>query len=405
MSLLIAAACAPATESEPIVIGAVYPTGGGQGPGGIEEYQGLRVAADLVNRAGGVRGRDVRLRLEQADSSDQAPGAVDRLAARGIEIVAGSYGSTISRPAAERAADNRMLFWETGAVGEIGMAPGPGRRFFRVTPTGEVLGKAAVEFVRDQVGPLVAPGVSLRWSVVYVDDVYGRSVGTGAVEEIRRAGLTLARAIPYRLQGADYAAIAQEIGEAGTDVLVVSSYLDDAVALRRETVRQRIPLKASIGTSSSYCMREFGELMGDDAVGLFASDKPTGMAIDPGRLSPEASRTLTEGRDEYKRRFKDEMTAPALAGFAAGWALFHHALPKANGLDADSVAVAARALNLPDGSLPNGGGLRFGGTEGQSAGANIRAARVIWEWVRPKTRAIVWPPAFANEPIRAKALT
>ena len=29
------------------------------------------------------------------------------------------------------------------------------------------------------------------------------------------------------------------------------------------------------------------------------------------------------------------------------------------------------------------------------AGANLRATSVVWEWVRPKTRAIVWPPAFA----------
>jgi len=33
------------------------------------------------------------------------------------------------------------------------------------------------------------------------------------------------------------------------------------------------------------------------------------------------------------------------------------------------------------------------------AGANLRATSVIWEWIRPKTRAVVWPPAFATHPI------
>ena len=33
-----------------VTIGAVYPTGGGQGPGGVEEYRGLTLAADLQSR-------------------------------------------------------------------------------------------------------------------------------------------------------------------------------------------------------------------------------------------------------------------------------------------------------------------------------------------------------------------
>ena len=33
------------------------------------------------------------------------------------------------------------------------------------------------------------------------------------------------------------------------------------------------------------------------------------------------------------------------------------------------------------------------------AGANHAAAGVIWEWVAPKTRAVVWPPAFATHAV------
>src|SRR5437899_8621423 len=45
-------AVAPAAAIAPIVIGAVYPTGGGQGPGGTEEFRGVDLAAEYANRSG-----------------------------------------------------------------------------------------------------------------------------------------------------------------------------------------------------------------------------------------------------------------------------------------------------------------------------------------------------------------
>jgi hypothetical protein len=30
---------------------------------------------------------------------------------------------------------------------------------------------------------------------------------------------------------------------------------------------------------------------------------------------------------------------------------------------------------------------------------NLRATSVIWEWVSPGERAVVWPPRFATTPV------
>ncbi len=158
-------AVAPATAVAPIVIGAVYPTGGGQGPGGTEEFRGVDLAAEYANRSGGWQGRPIQLRLEHADSWDAAPFAVQRLAQHGITIVLGSYGSTISRPAAEMASRLGLVFWETGAVGQLGTAVASGRLVFRFAPTGESLGRAAVAFVREQLAPRLRVRRGLRYSV------------------------------------------------------------------------------------------------------------------------------------------------------------------------------------------------------------------------------------------------
>src|SRR5439155_22011544 len=146
---MVAAGCTSGHRGT-LTIGAVYPTTGGQGPGGVEEYRGALVAVEPATSRGGVAGRHVRLALEDAERSDDAPAAVDRLHGRGVQLVVGSYGSVISAPASATAARDKMLFWETGAVGETASGAGAGTRFFRAAPTGATLGRAAVAFIRDE---------------------------------------------------------------------------------------------------------------------------------------------------------------------------------------------------------------------------------------------------------------
>jgi ABC-type branched-subunit amino acid transport system substrate-binding protein len=387
-----------------LTIGAVYPTGGGQGPGGIEEFRGLTLAAARQNTDGGVQGRTIDIHLKAADSADAAPGAVQALASEGAKVIAGSYGSTISFPAAQAAYNRGLDFWETGAVGDLGMlatdVPPPylGSSVFRFPPAGTVLGSSAVDFVANQLKASL-PDRPLRYTVAYVNDAYGAEVGRGAIDQISKQGLTLAGTIPYDLLHAEYNAIVDQIAAAKTDVLFVASYIDDAVAMRKAILAKHVPLVANIGTSSSYCLPAFGEQLGQQAVGLFASDKPDGDILKASNLTPEAASALAWARAEYTKRYGGSMTASALTGFAGGWALFHHVLPAAKTLTPKAIADAARSTQLPMGALPNGSGLAFGAPGSPGAGENLRALSVIWEWTAPNTRSVVWPPAYATSPI------
>lgn len=393
LAVVAVVATAFATRSPgPIEIGAIYPTGGSHGRGGQDEWRGAQMAAEYVNTRGGVNGRQVKLLLEPAESSDQAPGAVARLAERGVPAIIGSYGSTISKPVADETSRRGIVFFETGAVGKLSMAATDADLVFRFPPTGAHLGQAAVAFARDQLMPKMKRDPrALRYTVIYVDDVYGAAVGDGAADEIRRDGLTLAGVFPYKV-GDDYAALVRKIAAAKTDVLLVSAYLEDGIAIRKETVAQKVPLVASVGTSSSYCMHEFGVALKDAAVGLFASDKPDGHVLDPSKLTPEAADALRWSREEFERRHKHEMTAAALTGFSGTYALLTGALPKAASLSPDGIATALRATRFEQGSLPNGSGMAFKAGSSQ----NTLATSVIWQWTAPFERTIVWPPQFAT---------
>ena len=380
---LAASSCASGRNA--LVIGAVYPTTGPQASGGSAEYHGALLAADYVNRDGGVRGRRVSIDLQSTPSAEGVPDAVETLAKK-TSIVIGSYGSPLSAVAARVAAQRNAVFWETGAVGEM-----PGKlprsdRFFRVAPTGNELGAAAVSFVREH----IVKTQQVKYGVAYVDDVYGRAVGQGAIDEIARHGQTPAR-FNYPQTETDFNGMARRVAQQGVNVLVVAAYIDDGVKLRKALVDEHVPLLANIGTSSSYCMPEFGKRLGSDAVGVFASDKPDGDILRTSSLTPEAARAEHWARDEYRKRYRAEMPAPALAGFAGTWVLLSKVLPHARNDSPTAVAKAAYATKLKGGSLPNGSGLDF-----VKDGDNTRALTVIWKWVGVNKRAVVWPPAFAT---------
>jgi branched-chain amino acid transport system substrate-binding protein len=386
--------------SKPVVrLGAIYPVKGAYGQAAIDEWWGAQLAVALANQRGGVGGRRIEVDLQDAESPEFVPAALDRLHAKGIDVILGTHQSVLSTAAGVGAAERGQLLWETGAVGETSADMGAGRNFFRMSPMGANLGRAAVDFVDAEVAPQLPAHLRLRYAVTYVDDVYGRAVGRGAVAEVAAQGQPVVGAFSYRPGTTEFGALVSQIAAAKPDVLVVVAYVEDGIALRRATVAAKVPLLASIGTSSSYCMPEFGVPLGPQAVGLFASDKPDGDVIRADALLPAARTELAWATVQYRARWHTSMSAPALAGFANTWALLGHVLPN---LGPDStvtpaaVATTALATKLPAGSLANGSGIDLAPPGAPDAGANRAAISVIWEWVAPGRRAVVWPPAFAT---------
>jgi hypothetical protein len=204
---------------------------------------------------------------------------------------------------------------------------------------------------------------------------------------------------PYDANRLDATAIAKQIAASGADALFVSSYLDDGIALRRANLAAGTKLLAEIGTSSSYCHPAFGAALGADAVGLFASDKPDAAHVRAAALRPEGRAALEWVAPRYQSQFHEDMSAPALSGFSGALGVLGHVLPVAKSAKAAAVRQATETVRLPEGSLPNGSGLEFAPVGAVDAGDNRGASSVIWEWVAPATRAVVWPAAYATSAI------
>jgi branched-chain amino acid transport system substrate-binding protein len=399
---MVAVACGATSGSgtRPLEVGAVYPLSGPDRAAGLDELRGVRLAAELVDEQGGIRGRPVRLDPIDTPTSDAVPSAIATLHRRGVQVVLGSNSSEISADAGQLATRDGMVFWETGAVGEMS-GDATGDLAFKVAPSGLVLGSAGIAFIADEMASrLHRTSGDLRFAVVNVTDRYGSAVAEGALREIARRHLHLVGRFRYPPTALPTPSLVSRIAAARPDVLFVASYIPDGVALNRELARQHVPLLANIGTSSSYCMPGFGDRLGSIAVGSFATDKPDGESLNADGLTPGGRSLLRRAMGEFQGRFGHEMSAPALAGFSAAWALFHDVMPRAASRSAPSIAAAALRVHLPMGTLPNGSGLEFTAPGTTHPGSNLRALSVIWEWVGVRHRAVVWPPRYATSSIR-----
>ena len=378
----------------PLVVGAVYPTTGPQADGGKEELTGVRAAFALAERSGALK-RNVQLRIVDAETPDQAAAAVDRLVKQDhVTAIIGTYGSTLSDAAAGRANALGVLYWETGAVADV--VTRNRQWVFRTVATGGSFGRMSAQFT----GRYLVPGQHVQAptaAIVQVDDIYGASVAGGEAASAAAFGIKVVDRIKYDPRAFDPDAIARRLAADHADYLWDVSYLDDGVALWRAILGTSWRPRAAIGTSSAFCMPEFGRRLGAQALGIYAADKPF-QGMNPNALDP-AARTLS---DQALAQFKalgggSSMEIPGTAGFVGGWVFFHDVLPRVTGtVTSSALRDAALRLDLPLGSQINGGGVHFGPAGSADQGQNQRAASVIGQWLSVGVMKPVYPAGYAT---------
>jgi branched-chain amino acid transport system substrate-binding protein len=392
--LLGATACGQSqTPSAPqLVLGAIYPLTGPQAAGGKQELAGVEASLQVAE-AGGAP--NVRLQVIDAKTPTEAAAAVDTLVAKyHVPAILGTYGSTLSAAASARAEELKTVYWETGAVAD----PITSQRkyVFRTVATGSALGRMAVQFTRDVLLPqanLTAP----RAVVVRVDDIYGRSVGGGEQQLAQTVGIDVVDVIDYDPKAFDPDVIAARLAADRADFLWDVSYIDDGIAIWQAVLRQHVPLKGAIGTSSAFCMPEFSSRLGADSVGVYAADKPSG-EISPSALSASGRALLAQAHAAYQRVAGEaSMDIPAVAGFTGGWTLFHDVLANLHSAaTADSIRAAALGVDVPVGDSINGGGVKFGAAGALDEGQNTRAAAVVGQWQAIGVMTVLYPVAYST---------
>jgi branched-chain amino acid transport system substrate-binding protein len=438
---LVLAGCGVSTSNgDPIRIGAVFPISGNAASLAGPELTGVRIAADEANADGGIGGRRIELVVRDLRARGDADKVMGELKEAGVRLVVGAYSSDLSIAASEAADRTGLLYWEAGAVAD--RLTGRGLpRVFRVGASGSNLGANSSNFAATELASRLGKPVSqLRVGIAVADDDYARSVADAAEAAASERGMPVVVRRAYNLTVPDWPSVMADLAAARPDVLILASHIPDGIAFRQAMLASGLKVGALIGSTMAECDPDFAGELGADAIGIFASDRPTA-GFQAAALAPAAAAAYARFAADWAAASKDtsagggggdggygdgaygggaygdgaygdteytihgpaedptaEESEEALAGFSAGWALFREVLPAAahaGSLDAAAVAAAAKAVDLPEGSLPNGAGLRFS-SDPERLGQNERAAAVIWQWQAVRTYAFVWPPTYAT---------
>src|SRR6202030_775926 len=147
-----------------------------------------------------------------------------------------------------------------------------------------------------------------------------------------------------------------KIKEAGAYIILSTDYPNDAILFARQSKELGLPTKAILGWAG-IAFPKFRQDLGDYADGMMSINMP--VDLDPARLPAETRKVREDFRERYKKDVGYYPPAFAVAGFDGAWALFKYVLPKAGKYDADAIRDAAMSLDVPDGALTMGWGIKF----------------------------------------------
>jgi branched-chain amino acid transport system substrate-binding protein len=388
---------------EPIKIGVLLPLTGPFAKNGIENWEAMQIARDMINEQGGIGGRKIEYVHGDATSPTAAISEAERIITKdGIKITTGSFASPLAIAVSQAAERHGVFHWETTGAAEIITRRGF-KYTFQVGAPALRYSQAAVDFTIDVLaGKLGKPASELRIALLWENRAFGKSVGDGVRDYMKTKGLKLVYDEGYDQFTTDMTPIVQKLKDVKPELVIAISFPNDAILYQRKAKELDFNVGAFIGVSAGYSSPDLRDSIGDMVNGIFVSDFPP--RVNPNALKPEVRKVADEFYKRYETKMKRAPAGHATAGFSAIWALFTEVLPKAKTLndktfDPAELREIALKLDLPEGSLVNGSGIKFTNNDWagdpKDAGQNLRASIGIWQWQKDGNNQ-VFPKSLAT---------
>ena len=220
-------ATSPSNEEPPpgpLTVAGTYPATGGLREDGARMERGYRLAIQMLNEAGGLGGREVRLILRDDGSDPQAAAEIYRelAATDSIHLLIGPYASSITdavAPVAEAAA--RPLI--AGLASSSAIWKGKNRQWIvqMLNAARDNLSGAAIVAAQKGVETV---------AMAYEDSRFPISAAEGVRTAVAEHGLRLVMDEKYAPGGADHAALSARARDLDADLFLGGGYTEDAIA-------------------------------------------------------------------------------------------------------------------------------------------------------------------------------
>ncbi len=332
--VLVSAACQPKpTEPQTIQIGLQAPLTGDFAAEGQWAKQSVEVAQELINKKGGVLGKQIEIVVaDDASNPKDSALAAQKLISQGLKEVIASYGSSVTAPAADLYDANKVVSVGYGCTAVRLTMEKQRPYFFRTAGRDDTQSEFFAKFAVEVLG-------AKRIAIMHDNQDYGRGVAEDAKKFLQpyldagQAELVYYDAITPG--ESDYSAVVSQIKEINPDVWFFTAYYPEAALLLKQA-RQAGYTGLFVG-NNSVPTPEFEKIAGVDVIkGSIHLNEPM-----PQFLTYPAS---IEFMDAYKAKF-NEMPGSIWAVYAAdALNALVAAIQKAGSTDPDAVAQIMRTM-------------------------------------------------------------
>jgi branched-chain amino acid transport system substrate-binding protein len=396
VSCLILSAVMPfnAKAADVFRIGALYPLSGPMALLGTHDMNGVELATEMFNERGGVRGKKVQLIKCDVPTPEAARSEAERMVnIEKIDVLFGTYSSSLSFVASSVAEKHRKIFWETGAIAD-NITQRKFKYLFRTCTNSSAFGFAAADFIIDKLAKDFKIGLKdLKVAIAHEDSLFGTSVMAAAKKRLQQKGVNVVAFESYSKSITDLSPLVMKFKTLKPDILLATCYTNDAIMWQRQMREMNLNVKAVVGTGGGHGILDFAKATGKDSDGVFSADFP--LVKNPKSLNAKIDPPLNTVRERFKKKYGDYPDLHAQSAFMSAWVFYNNVLAKTNSLNPDAIRKAAYAVDIPVGGTHMGWGVKFLGEKSSEPGQNERAFAVMMQW-QGGLNYSVWPDNYAE---------
>lgn len=260
---------APTTAPQPpIKIGASLPLTGDFSEPGTAAKKGYELWADVVNKAGGLLGRQVEFTItDNASDPDTAVADYERLITQDkVDLVVGPFSSRLVIPTSEVAAKYGYAFPEPAGGAPHVFDRGLTNLFFaQPAPSAD----QAIPFA-NFVLSLPEATRPKTFAVITNDDPFSVAVVESAEKLLTDGGLQMVLKETYPPDTTDFSSLAAKVADKNPDVLVGGTQFEDSVGQIKAYIQAGYQPRGAMFTTGPGLPKEFSEALGDATEGIFA---------------------------------------------------------------------------------------------------------------------------------------
>ncbi len=360
-----------------INVGVILPLSGANAQFGINSRQGLELAADEINAAGGIKALGgAKLKLIIADATSQ-PTTAATVAQRLITqnrcvAIIGAYASSLTLAVSE-VTERRGIPLLTMSFSDVLTERGF-KHIFQVVSKGSVLGRAQYDYAAS-----VVAGASeiKKIALLYEDTAYGTSQAVGVRNAAKAAGAQIVLDEAYPLGITDVTPLISKLRGSDAQIVFPISYLNDSLLIIRVMRQQRLTVPV-VGGAAGYVIPDFAKALGQYSQAVLS-------------IAPANYDQAPEYTERYRKRFGTFMPHEALEHAVCAGVLAQ-ALEVAASDKPEAVSKALRAQKYDQGwaGVMSGGGVHF-----DASGLNTIAQPIMVQW-QDNELVSVWPQALAK---------